>query len=56
MSELSQNMVILSFIVYLVVVLGYAQYYTVYGQNQNQNQNQSISKYDISNATKSIGA
>lgn len=53
MNELSQNIMILSFIVYLVVVFGSAQYYTVYGQSQSQNQ--SISKYDTSNATKSIG-
>jgi hypothetical protein len=51
MYELSQNIMILSFIVYLVVVFGSAQYYTVYGQNQNQ----SISKYGINNITKSIG-
>jgi hypothetical protein len=51
MNELTQSIMILSFIVYLVVVLGSAQYYTVYGQNQNQ----SISKYGINNITKSIG-
>jgi hypothetical protein len=50
MNELSQNMMILSFIVYLVVVFGYAQYYAVYGQNQNQ----SISKYGVNNVTKPI--
>ena len=55
MNELTQSIMILSFIVYLVVVLGAAQYYTVYGQNQSQNQNQSISKYGINNITKSIG-
>ena len=32
MNELTQNMMILSFIVYLVVVFGPVQYYTVYGQ------------------------
>jgi hypothetical protein len=53
MNELTQNMLILSFIVNLVVVLGPVQNYTVYGQNQNQNQ--SISKYGINNITKSIG-
>jgi hypothetical protein len=53
MNELTQNIMILSFIVYLVVVLGSVQYYTVFGQSQSQSQ--SISKYDTSNATKPIG-
>ncbi len=51
MNELTQNIMILSFIVYLVVVFGPVQYYPVYGKNQNQ----SISKYGINNITKSIG-
>jgi hypothetical protein len=51
MNKLSQNMMILSFIVCLVVVFGYAQYYAVFGQNQNQ----SISKNGINNVTKPIG-
>src|SRR5215207_6338614 len=50
MNELSQNMMILSCIVYLVVVFGSAQYYAVYGQNQNQ----SIPKHGINNVTKPI--
>ena len=51
MNKFSQNILILSFIVYLVVVFVSAKYYAVYGQNQNQ----SISKYGINNITKSIG-
>ena len=51
MNELSQNIMILSFIVCLVVVFGSTQYYAVYGQNQNQ----SISKNGINNVTKPIG-
>ena len=51
MNELSQNIMILSFIVCLVVVFGSAQYYAVFGQNQNQ----SISKNGINNVTKPIG-
>jgi hypothetical protein len=51
MNEFSQNILILSFIVYLVVVFGPSQYYAVYGQNQNQN----VSKYGINNVTKPVG-